>query len=311
LKSEGMTDLSEQDFVNKYSDREQLQPDYEWLKENGNTDLEFEPFADKYFPSPKSNEVSGQGSQNTSGTCGDPSQTSQSTSPDQATLAEQSTGGGYVLPEGAVDLTNPEQGIYAYYDPNLVNVDTGEMGDVVNRLEAVDITPPAVHKEREEREPTSTTWEVIKNSVAQVPAIFNEAIFSMPEFLYNFFSMPQNLVADITGWEGLRTGSYEDLTEGTVVGEALASVTSDVADSARMSMEYYQDQIRFESEGVVDALSNGNFLEAGQQLASEVIKTLPTMLQMAVSGGVTNLSQAGKVTKTVANSIPFMSSSYQ
>ena len=125
LKSEGMTDLSEQEFVNKYTDREQLQPVYDWLKENGNTDLEFEPFADKYFPSPKSNEVSGQGLKNTSGTFGEPSQTSQSTNIDQATLAEQSTGAGYVLPEGAVDLTNPEQGIYAYYDPNLVNVDTG------------------------------------------------------------------------------------------------------------------------------------------------------------------------------------------
>lgn len=167
LKSEGMTDLSEQDFVNKYSDREQLQPVYDWLKENGNTDLEFEPFADKYFPSPKSNEVSSQGSEVTSGISGEPSQISQSTNIDQATLAEQSTGGGYVLPEGAVDLTNPEQGIYAYYDPNIVNVDTGEMGDVVNRLEAVEIAPTREQLGVPEEE-SITVLESIKNSFKNV-----------------------------------------------------------------------------------------------------------------------------------------------
>lgn len=167
LKSEGLTDLSEQDFVNKYSDREQLQPVYDWLKENGNTDLEFEPFADKYFPSPKSNEVSSQGSAVTSGISGEPSQTSQSTSTDQATLAEQSTGVGYVLPEGSVDLTNPEQGIYAYYDPNLVNVDTGEMGDVVNRLEAVDISPTREQLGLQEEDTLSAIGS-IKNSLRNI-----------------------------------------------------------------------------------------------------------------------------------------------
>ena len=167
LKSEGMTDLSEQDFVNKYSDREQLQPVYDWLKENGNTDLEFEPFADKYFPSPKSSEVSGQGSTATSATSTGASQPSQNTNFDQATLAEQSTGVGYVLPEGAVDLTNPEQGIYAYYDPNLVNVDTGEMGDVVNRLEAVEVVPTMDESGEIVEEPV-TVLESIKNSFKNV-----------------------------------------------------------------------------------------------------------------------------------------------
>lgn len=113
----------------------------------------------------KLNEVSSEGSETTSATSTEPAAPSQSSSIDEATLAEQSTGEGYVLPEGATDLTNPAEGIYAYYDPNLTNVDTGEMGDVVNRLEAVEVRPT---QEQLPQEDPLTAKESIKNSLKNI-----------------------------------------------------------------------------------------------------------------------------------------------
>src|SRR5690606_24914072 len=46
------------------------------------------------------------------------------------------------IPEGATNLTDPEKGVYAYFDPSLVNADTGQVGgDVVNLLEGVEVRP--------------------------------------------------------------------------------------------------------------------------------------------------------------------------
>lgn len=91
LVSEGVTDLDEESFIDKYTDRDNLKGVYDWLKENGNTDLDFEPFADKYFPLPKQQEVSAQGSENTSLTSIEPSQTSQTPNIDSR-LGDQELG---------------------------------------------------------------------------------------------------------------------------------------------------------------------------------------------------------------------------
>lgn len=62
LKKEGITDLSEKDFITKYSDRTKLKDVYKYLRDNKNTDLGFEDFSNKYFPLPKLNGASSQGS---------------------------------------------------------------------------------------------------------------------------------------------------------------------------------------------------------------------------------------------------------
>lgn len=100
------------------------------------------------------------------------------------------------IPAGTTDLTDPEKGIYAYFDPTLVNADTGQVGgDVVNLLEGVEVRPTdeqlKLAKERNEisnmesiKNTLGNMWNQIKSVPAQAAILFDQnARFDASRFL--------------------------------------------------------------------------------------------------------------------------------
>lgn len=274
LKSKKMTSLGEKEFVEKYTDRNNLKGVYDFLKENGNTQLEFNVFADKYFPIPKEkdlpkqNEVSSQGSKNTSETSTEPSQVSQPTEWSTKKEVEQ----GFIDPtQGSGKVTLQPDGSYL--------------------IEPVEITG-------------TSRWDNFGLGMAGL----NQGIFSIPRYVFNLFSAPQNYIAEQFDLEFLRS-DYDDviaqLNSITPLGKSMLGTLDDLVKYYKLEESAYSKKIRKYDKGIFDNLKSGNFSEAGSQVFDQIAESAGSMILMALTGS----SSAGltAVQRSTAMALPFMS----
>lgn len=344
LKSEGVTDLNEVDFINKYTDRNNLRPVYDWLKSNENTDLEFEAFADKYFPLPKLSEGSSQGSENTSVTSTEPSLPSQNIK-EVDTLVYDAVGNDPANFELDEQLYNegkrriivdvPYKGLEAiesatrkgqFIIPEEAVGNNPELIEIEGKGYAVryttsdgqtHIAEEFIQEQPQQQEEEATGfWSNIGNSIAQIPAIFNESIYSIPEFLYNLGAVPQNLLASavennmgenaFSNYIRTSDNEYRNLTEGTPL-----NIINQVVDYAKDSQEYYNSKIKYTEDGIVDSFTNGKWSEGGSKIVGGIITSIPSMLTMYMTGGLSRAGQLTGISKTALTALPFASSNYQ
>jgi len=66
-------------------------------------------------------------------------------------------------------------------------------------------------------------------------------------------------------------------------------------------------QIRYE-KGIFDSLKDGDFSNAGSQLVNQIVGSAPSIALMAGTSGVGSVSKLGGVSKTLLNALPFASS---
>lgn len=273
LKSEGLTDLGQDEFVSKYSDRKNLESVYDYLKDNGNTDLEFQPFADKYFPLPKQNEDSVQGLPNTSGTSTEPLQTSQA---------------------GNID---PETGLYVEgYSPDL---DTH-----FKNIEEISITGT---------KSKSSFVDNLLNNLRFSSASLGEMWASIPEYLYSLGSIPQNLIADaIENNAGtnefsdyLRVDAQEDYEAVSQGQYNPLKLFRNVADYYATDMQMAEANFRTYENSITENLTEGNLLEVGEQAFDEFVRSTGAIMSMIATGGATTLGRG------VLTTLPFASAEYQ
>lgn len=322
LKEQGQTDLNESDFVTKYTDRKNLKGIYDYLREEGNTDLDFEPFAEKYFPLKKQEEVSTQGSQNTSQT---------STEPTQPSLADFKDSWFTTVDGTATFRPTPEQEKELGGFDKLKDIFKVEYPDAVlsssDGLETYIPSDDPTNQLADTTQTQPTFWSRVGDALMSIPSIFNESIYSIPEYVTNLASIPQNLIADAienNAGEGtanwLRTGdnAFQDIVSATT-GEAgnplnylnpLFSI-SIISEDAKQKQEYYNSRMKFNEDDIITNFSNGNYSEGGAKMVTGIIQSVPSMVSMAMTGGVSRVGQFGNVARTALNALPFASSKYQ
>src|SRR5690606_20742026 len=123
-------------------------------------------------------------------------------------------------------------------------------------------------------------------------AIFNQSVYGIPEFIYNLGALPQNLLADATGQDWLRA-DWRSATEGTPL-----DIINRVVDYAKSSQEYHNSQIRYTEDDILNSLTNGKWAEAGSKIAGGIITTIPSMMSMYMTGGLSRAGQLSGVSKT-------------
>lgn len=162
--------------------------------------------------------------------------------------------------------------------------------------------------------------ERIGYSVQSIPSEFNKVISSIPEYVYNLFSVPQNLLSNIEGLEWLNAGDnpYQDVIQMTTAdGDNTANYInplyslSKLSESAKKASEYYNSQMKFNNDDILDALSKGNFADAGAKTVTGIIQSVPSMAIMAGTGGVSRAAELSKLSRVALNALPFASAKYQ
>src|SRR5690625_2821390 len=301
LKSEGMTDLSEKDFVTKYTNRDNLLSVLEWLKDNGNTDLAFEDFSDKYFPEEqaepvgKQEEVSSKGSEATSATSTEPSQPSQETE--------------YFIPQDSIAVES------GYVDPSAdlnPEVEGGEgAGTLYNLLEGVEVTAP-------EQVDDTTVGSRLYNSFRSALDSFNEGIFSQTELLNSFAVSVMNIPSDALnalGYEdlaeSLRTDPQETWSYLQANNQSLKAL-AEITDYYARTSESFREQLPEDYGNIENSIRQGNYLRAGEELVSGIIGSSPSLLYLGVTGGTGGATTVGSILgQAFIKTLPFSATNFR
>lgn len=353
LKENSLTDLSEADFVNKYTDRNNLKEVYDYLKTEGQTDLDFTVFSDKYFP--KSTEVSPQGSAGTSAESVEPTQNTDTSavqpgeiSPQQNVGSSDQSSGGSISGDqflsalnnrnrqiaGATGLSEVEPQPFeltipegSEIVPNMVNeyglpvyANRGEEGYTGGGsvLPPIDLRPAnrqqaEQQNQRIEREDKGF-WADLGNSLQAGLTDLNAGLSAVPEFLYRLGAVPQNLLADAIennageGTADWLRARYENVSNGVY---NPLRILSDYSKSQQEQSEAYAQEVTQFNDDIIGSIGNGNFLDAGRQIANSIVQSAPSMVGLIASSGVGSAANLGNISRTVVNAIPFAAGAYQ
>jgi hypothetical protein len=158
------------------------------------------------------------------------------------------------------------------------------------------------------KEPTAfeTGYENIAPLMAGIQGSVS-SIYKLPRYIYNFFAIPQNLVADLGDIPGLQA-NYENVSKGTFNPLAYLEYAGDYTKGQE---EKWQSRQRQYDEGIFDQLSNGDFAGAGLQIYDNVIGSAPSIATMFLSGGVANAAKLGSISSKIATALPFASAQSQ
>lgn len=156
-----------------------------------------------------------------------------------------------------------------------------------------------------EDEVSKSNMDNLSNSVAQIPGLFNQSVYGTLEGLYDLAAVPQNYLADLLGADWLKA-NWRDFSEDTPL-----ELVNQVVDSANESVNYYQDQIKYKEDDIISSFNNGNYSDAGTKIASGILTSIPSMVSLYMTGGVSRAANLGKISKTAVNAMPFLGTQYQ
>jgi hypothetical protein len=137
-------------------------------------------------------------------------------------------------------------------------------------------------------------------------------IAKTPRYVYELFSVPQNLIADVTNSPKVKA-DYDSFL-------ALTNISSPTAPYSPLTLidrlgSYYQGeaqnfkdkQVKYDND-IYDSLKSGNFDDAGNQLINNIAGSIPSIALMVGTSGVGNAAKLGAVSKTMLTALPFASS---
>lgn len=340
----GLYSKSFEEFKEQYSTEEQVGKMYSIVSspELQLYSKDFDSFKAQYFPNlGKESEVSGQGSQNTSETFTEPVQPSQNVreveqlAPDRVLVSEatqedyslaeqglrrvlvdipvvglgdsgQTRQGEFIVPESALTL-----------EPTLTEVNTDGKIDFVLKYTDVDGNEQIISERIPEVVTDKGVGSDLYNSLLAGVSRFNEMIFSIPEFAFQVAAVPQNLIADAiennagegtADWLRYTSEDYDYISQGEY---NPLGILSRLADQSRQDAEDFNNQITQFENDIIGSLGDGNYADAGRQVANALVQSAPSMLLMAMSGGAGATAGLGNVGRSTVMAIPFASGAFQ
>lgn len=216
----------------------------------------------------KQNEVSSQGSKNTSQTSTEPLPTSQSN------------------PFGNLNPTVPT-----------INVATGKTG----QAKVTAMNDRIAKVEKKGTDVTNTLGASLNNlyeGVLKTPRYVYD-LFSAPQ---NFIAEQFNVPELATNYDNFLT-----LTNSRM-GRSPLTLLDQLGDMYANDAKSFEDkQIKYE-KGIYDSLKDGDFSNAGSQLVNQIVGSSPSIALMAMTSGAGSIAKLGTLSKTAINALPFASS---
>lgn len=115
-----------------------------------------------------------------------------------------------------------------------------------------------------------------------------EMFASIPETLYDISSIPQNILAEVTGLDvGASSKKFKD--DFDIENPILEYYEKEANEIQKINQAY--DEANYEELGVVNSLEEGNYLEAFKQLGTGLAESAPISLSMMVGGAATSLGK--------------------
>jgi hypothetical protein len=119
------------------------------------------------------------------------------------------------------------------------------------------------------------------NSLAAGAATFNEAVFSIPETVLNIFAIPQNLIAEATGWD-ISTNAEEF--------KDYFGIKNPLLDWAKEDKKILSGEVsnyvakNYKESGIVNNFANGNYQDGFEQLGASIAQSVPISLGIMMGG---------------------------
>src|SRR5690625_2729632 len=295
-----------EEFQSKMDTPEKMQNFYKAVSSKGYDLGDYGEYEKRLLGKPE--EVSGQGSQNTSEELPEPLETSQEDNLNtelQIGLAQSEDT--ITLPDGAVAIPDSSGG---FIIPDEENPEDLSMGEYYNPIQPVEVTATI--------EDDTTVGGRIYNSVMSSLEMFNEGIVSRPEFLNAFSVAILNLPS-----EALRAIGMEDLAESIRIdpeqswenlkrNNMTLRYLAELSDYYARNSEAYRQQLPEDYGNIENSIRQGNYLRAGEELVSGILGATPSVLYLLTTGGVgASTSVANLVGQTFIKTLPFSASNYR
>lgn len=141
------------------------------------------------------------------------------------------------------------------------------------------------------------------NSLLAGSAQLGAGLAGIPEFLYEVFALPQNIAADITGYEGLRA-DFDNIAQGEY--NPLKAV-SDLSKYYGTLSEDASAQVTKFDQDILGSITSGDLGGAGRQLLNNMVGSVPSMLAMATTSGASTAANIGTLGRHALTALPFAS----
>jgi len=112
-----------------------------------------------------------------------------------------------------------------------------------------------------------------------------EMIASVPETVYDVFSLPQNILAKVTGIKELETSAEKFKEQLEIENPVLEYYSKEKEDIQKVQDIYDNENYQF--KGIYKNFSEGNYKDGFEQLASGIAESAPVSLSMMLGGAST------------------------
>jgi hypothetical protein len=148
-----------------------------------------------------------------------------------------------------------------------------------------ELIKPRVLKEQEEKE------SYLENLGTNVMASVNDVdkiIASIPETVYGFFSMPQNLVAYLTGLD--ISTSADKFKKNVGIANPVLDYYKEEGKKLEKEITDFNKE-RYKSSSIYDNIENGNYGDAFELLGSGIARSAPMSIAMMAGGATLSASE--------------------
>lgn len=308
------------------------------------TDIGFEDYTEfeSLLGVGKPTEVSAQGLAGTSGTSGEPMQSTQTQEglplqPNASSSTQSLTGNEFVnranalnqtlqqatglqdpnntfeieLAEGEEFLPNrlTEEGL-----PIIANIEEGTASNILSPVDLQPTRDEALAQNQRIENQDKGIMSDLYNSLQQGLTDFNAGISAIPEYLYEIGAVPQNLLADAIennageGTADWLRARYENVENGVY---NPLRILSDYSKSQKEQSEEYAQAVTQFDEDILGSLTNGNFGDAGRQVINSIVASTPAIVGMSATAGAGSAAGLGNIGRTALNALPFAAGAYQ
>ena len=115
------------------------------------------------------------------------------------------------------------------------------------------------------------------------------SISSIPESIYNVFSIPQNVVSYLIDDPTLQTSSKRFKEKYDITNVALESYKEERENLQKLSRSY--DINTYKYQGIGESISNGEYLDAFAQIGNNLAESTPVSMSIMAGAGMTTLPQ--------------------
>jgi len=136
-----------------------------------------------------------------------------------------------------------------------------------------------------------------------------EGLLKIPRYAYDVAAAPQNALSKLLDNPNIATDYDSFLKQTSIDGLPSSPLTmlDQLGDYYKGEAKNYEAKTKKYDDNIVGSIGKGKWGEAGSQVLDQITESAPSIATMAMTAGAGQIANAGQVTSTLANALPFMS----